>query len=366
MPRRGENIYKRKDGRWEARYVKEILPDGRKKYGSVYADTYKLVKSKRELVQRNIALHAKPHADITVNEVLEQWFLNIRNQVKPATYQKYEGMVRNHIAPAIGDMPVRYITSGVIDRFSNDRLHNGKNSGGGLSRKTVNDILMVLALVFSFSETEYRIPGPKIRRLREEYREIRVLSPEEQECLERYLSADMDVYKFSVFLALYSGIRIGELCALRWEDIDGGVLTVNKTMQRLKGKDGGTEILVSSPKSVSSNRRIPLPNFVLVKMGSFRRESGYVVANSEGKYTEPRLMQIKFQKMVAEAGLPKTNFHALRHTFATRCVETGFDMKSLSEILGHSDVKTTLNRYVHSSFALKQQNMGRLQSVVCI
>lgn len=366
MPRRGENIYKRKDGRWEARYVKEILPDGRKKYGSVYADSYKLVKSKRQYIQHNITVCRMPHADLTVNEVLDQWFLYIRNQVKPATYQKYEGMVRNHIAPAIGDMPVRYVTSSVIERFSDDRLHNGRYSGGALSRRTVNDMLMILALVFSFAETEYQIAGPRIQRLREERREMRVLSAEEQTCLERYLSMDMDIYKFGVFLALYSGLRIGELCALRWEDIDGGILTVNKTMQRLKGQHGGTEVVVSTPKSIASNRRIPLPDFLLLRMEGFRRENGYVLANADGKYTEPRLLQLKFEKMIAQAGLSKTNFHALRHTFATRCVETGFDMKSLSEILGHSDVKTTLNRYVHSSFALKQQNMCRLQSVVCI
>ena len=117
------------------------------------------------------------------------------------------------------------------------------------------------------------------------------------------------------------------------------------------------------PKTNKSIRLIPLPSF-LVPLVEQLRETGAVLKNRNGKIVEPRLMQMTFEKYISKCGLPKTNFHALRHTFATRCIESGFDVKSLSEILGHSDVKTTLNRYVHSSMNQKQKNMELLQPII--
>ena len=129
---------------------------------------------------------------------------------------------------------------------------------------------------------------------------------------------------------------------------------------RIKNEHGKTEVKIGSPKSESSNRIIPTPKCLLPMINQFR-SNGYVLSNDKLKCTEPRLMQIKFGQMIAECNIEKTNFHALRHTFATRCIEAGVDVKTLSELLGHSDVKTTLNRYVHSSFELKQKSMEQLE-----
>lgn len=158
-----------------------------------------------------------------------------------------------------------------------------------------------------------------------------------------------------ILLALYTGMRVGELCALQWDDVADNTIIINKTIQRLK-QNGKTVLEITEPKTRSSNRKIPVPDFLMATLNQYR-SYGSVLKNRNGKPVEPRLMQLTFEKYVNECGLPKTNFHALRHTFATRCVEAGFDIKSLSEILGHTDVKTTLNKYVHSSLEQKQKNM---------
>ena len=191
-----------------------------------------------------------------------------------------------------------------------------------------------------------------------------MLSECEQNRLIEYLLNEMDIYRFGTLMALYTGIRIGELCALLWDDITDSFMVINKTMQRLKSEEGGTAVVVDSPKSESSKRIIPLPDFLLPYVQQFRKHSGYVIDGGKSGHSEPRVMQQKFRRFAKEVGLEEVTFHTLRHTFATRCVEAGFDVKTLSQILGHADVKTTLNRYVHPSFELKQKNMAKLTLMV--
>ena len=354
MPRRGENIYKRKDGRWEARYVKEITVDGKKKYGSVYADNYKEVKAKQQQCLLHPTKVVCNSMNLTVNVMISEWLESIKNQVKPNTYQKYESVCKNHIIDEIGSMLIKLISNHTLVNFTN-RLREKS-----LSAKSINDILIVLGLVFKYAEEEYEISTPRIRYIKEDNKEMRVLSVDEQLQLTTYLNNNVDIFKFGILIALYTGIRVGELCALQWDDITDAYIQINKTMMRIKTDNGKTEIKIGSPKSDSSKRLIPTPQCLLPLIRQYRN-SGYVLSTDKLNYTEPRLMQIKFEKMIKECGLDKTNFHALRHTFATRCVEAGVDVKSLSEILGHSDVKTTLNRYVHSSFELKKKSMKQLE-----
>lgn len=353
MPRRGENIYKRKDGRWEARYVKEITADGKKKYGSVYASSYKEVKAKQQLCILQPTENHNP-IRITVTELIAEWLSSMKNHVKPCTYQKYECVCRNHIISDLGTIAVRYISRFTIMSFTERLLE--KN----LSAKTVNDILIVLGLALKYAQETYSITVPKINYVKEHQKEMRVFSVQEQKVVTEYLLQQIDIHKFGVLLALYTGMRIGELCALRWDDITDEYIIINKTMMRIKSEQGKTEVKIGSPKSQSSNRIIPTPKCLLPMINQFRSD-GYVLSSDKLKYTEPRLMQIKFSQMIVECNIEKTNFHALRHTFATRCIEAGVDVKTLSEFLGHSDVKTTLNRYVHSSFELKQKSMEQLE-----
>lgn len=355
MPKRGANIYKRKDGRWEARYVKEVNTDGKKKYASVYADSYHAVKDKQLYAINHIHLVNSKKTNISLTDLMWEWLSSIRNTIKNTTYQKYESLIRIHIVPTIGHYQIKFITGKIIDVFTSEQIKT-------VSAKTVNDTLIIIGSAFSYAENEYDISKPRFHRIKEPTKEMRVLSIEEQTKFEYFLKRNIDIFKFGVFLALYTGMRIGELCALQWSDIKDTHIVINKSMHRIRS--GNKTILeITEPKTKSSIRIIPIPTFMLPIIAKFR-SSGSVLINSRGNAVEPRLMQIKFEKYIEECNLPKTNFHALRHTFATRCIEAGFDVKSLSEILGHTKVQTTLDRYVHSSYELKQKNMELLKPVI--
>lgn len=206
---------------------------------------------------------------------------------------------------------------------------------------------------------------------KETNREIQVLSIKEQKLLRDYLVTDLDKTKFGILLCLYTGIRIGELCALRWEhlNLDQGVLSIQETMQRVKNVSNAgsskTHITITTPKSKCSIRDIPLPSFLIELAKSVESSpKAFILTGSKTKFIEPRTLQNRFKKITLECNIRGVNYHALRHTFATRCIEVGFEIKSLSEILGHANVNITLNRYVHSSFKLKQENMNKFCTAV--
>lgn len=354
MPRVGANIYKRKDGRWEARYVKTVLPNGKKKYGSVYARTYKEVREKQIAcisMPRCVPGKAKPS---TLSELMWIWLTSRLNAIKRSSYLKYESLIKNHLSTEIGQLPLDQISGTTIDQFANEKL----NGSSPLSPKSVNDILTIVSLAYSFAVTEYGISKPTIRRVKEPRKEMRVLSRAEQTALEDYLLADIDLYKLGILLSLYSGIRVGELCALDWDDLSEGTLSVSKTLHRIK-RGAHTVLEITEPKSKASVRKIPLPSRVNAIIET-QRTSGRLIKGRNGVGVEPRVMQHYFKRVLTKCKIEDANFHSLRHTFATRCIEVGFDVKTLSEILGHTDVKTTLNRYVHSSFEQKKHNMEKL------
>lgn len=359
MPRRGESIYKRKDGRWEARYVKEITIDGKKKYGSVYAKTYAEVKLKQQqhiLTPQVFEIHQYG----TIKVIITEWLSVVKHNIRHSTYVKYEGVINNHIIPEMGNLSVRLIARSNISAFT-DKLINK-----GLAVSTINNILIVFGMGLAYAEEEYNIKCPKIKTLKNQLKETRVLTKEEEQTLINHIVNFDSIYCFGILLSLYTGIRIGELCALEWSDIRNGKIYITKTMQRIRDNNGKSIIMITKPKSEKSNRIIPVPKSIENLIEKYRLPKGYVIHQSNNKYIEPRLIQKKFKGIVSESGLEEVHFHTLRHTFATRCVELGFDIKTLSEILGHSSVSTTLQRYVHSSFELKQNNMDKLKLNIAI
>lgn len=357
MPKKCTNVFRRKDGRWEARYIKAISQDGKKIYGSVYGTSFQEAKEKQLYFLMNPNKKADNNPYI-LKDIMFEWLKSIDKSIKQSTFQKYEAILHNHIEKHfISQIEVEYIDTNLISSFTNSLIDSGK-----LSPKTINDILTVLGMVLKYSNANYRINTPKIKYIREERKEMRVLTIDEQIILEQYLRSNINNYKLGIIIALYTGIRIGELCALEWADIKNGNISINKSVQRIK-HNGKTAVIISSPKTKKSNRIIPIPDF-LKSLLEINRSQGTVLKNRNGNLVEPRLMQLTFEKYIEECGLPKTNFHALRHTFATRCVEAGFDIKSLSEILGHSNVNTTLNLYVHSSLKQKEKNMALLKPAI--
>jgi len=359
MARKETNIYKRKDGRWEARYVKEIGLDGRKKYGSVYGRTYIEAQQKRLEILRSIRPYRATSNSSVLSDIMREWLQSVQHNIKPNTFQKYDSVIRNHVETHfLGKTNIRFLTEKSISDYANQKAESG------LSVKTVNDILndilIVISMALNYAEEVYHIPKVKVNFLKARAKEMRILDISEQKRLEAFLIKEINLYKFAILLALYTGVRIGELCALDWSDITDEI-KISKTFYRIK-RGNRTVLEIAEPKTPSSNRVIPVPGCIHDYIEQFR-SYGSVLKNRNGNRVEPRLLQLTFEKYITECGLPKTIFHTLRHTFATRCVEAGFDIKSLSEILGHTDVKTTLNKYVHSSMEQKQKNMVLLNFV---
>ena len=375
MPRRGENIYKRKDGRWEGRAIRGRTPNGKALYAYLYGHSYKEVKRKMASVcYQEVQSPHRQNQAILFSEAAERWLSAKRLKVKDSTYARYQSLLENHILPHIGLYEVNLIKDEFIGDYVAGLLKHGRmDKRGGLSPKTVTDILAILKAILKYAGNHGQTVSVCFDdfSVRKSHREMRVLSVSEQDKLASLFTHDMDNKRLGVMISLYTGLRLGEVCALKWENIDltNQVISVRSTMQRIRnntGIGGKTVVVITEPKSESSRRDIPIPDFLVPIMQKFRRDRhSYVLSGFSDRFVEPRSMENYFKRCVAECGIAPANYHCLRHSFATRCIEVGFDVKSLSEILGHSSVSITLNRYVHSSYELKKQNMNRLKSLFC-
>ena len=376
MPKRGENIYKRKDGRWEGRYIRGRNLNGKVKYGYVYAGNYREVKAK--LLQLKAKIDEE-HSDLRVNkecvlgEVLDAWLRYISINVKESTQARYEYVVEHYIRPALGTVDTKKLTTIVVEKFVQSLLYEEDGKTVKLSEKSVNDILVIVKTIIKYGNLRgYQIPCcTEGLHIKTTARTRSVLEPADQKLLTKWLMTDRDLCKLGVLICLYTGIRLGELCALKWKHIllEEGVLQVFGTMQRVSNANqlnrSKTKIIVDTPKTQNSHRNIPLPNFLLDYIANFRGDpESYVLTGERTRFIEPRLMQYRFKSYLKQCEIPYVNFHTLRHTFATRCIELGFDVKSLSEILGHANVSITLNKYVHSSMNLKRENMEMLSAII--
>lgn len=359
MPRKGENIYKRKDGRWEGRYKSGYNEAGKTVYRSVYGKTYNEVKNKLQPL-KVLPIVTKKSGSLTVKELFEEWFSSVKIRVKESTYANYRMKADKHILPEFGGLRYELLTVQMLHNFIDKKIKSG------LSAKYVSDIIIVfksmakyISKVHGFGNHIADVVLPK-----SEKKDMKLLSESQQKKLCGYLTKNLNNTSLCVLLSLYTGLRVGEVCGLKWNDIDfeRNILTVRRTVQRISS-DSGTKLLIDSPKSHTSRRSIPIPQFladVLRKYKSF--DENYILSGTE-KIIEPRTMQRKFQSILKKASLPSVNYHSLRHIFATNCIKLGFDVKTLSEILGHSSVQTTLSRYVHSSMERKSQCMNLIKLI---
>ena len=377
MSRKGENIYKRKDGRWEGRYIKSRTCTGKIVYGYVYGKTYREAKAKlREsastvIIQPAVATILNPNLFSTV---AVDWFESVKSQTKESTQNKYHNMLTDYILPSYGEQTLDSITYDFIESHCNLLLISGGKKGKGLSAKTVTDVLSIIrnVLKFAIKKGMYVPCDVSSIQVKQTATPMRVLSKTEQEQLCKYILEEPEPCNIGILVCLFTGLRVGEICALRWEDVSFSDQTihVHHTLQRVQNKfsDGAkTKIIVTTPKSSYSIRIIPIPEELSLILAAYKKSSvGYLLTNDDCKFVEPRTMQNKFKKALKASGIESVNFHAIRHTFATRCVELGFDVKSLSEILGHATVNITMNRYVHPTFELKKENMKKLSSLLSV
>lgn len=367
---KGENIFKRKDGRWEARYIRGYELSGKIRYGFCYGKTYREAKEKVTKCKADL-LAGRPFQQSGIRHCFgyycDEWLHNRKYTLKDSTYIKYDTMLNRHIKPKLGDCYPPGMTTELMERFKEELLIEQ-----GLSPKTVKDVLVVLRSILNYTARQFdgAFPVIEISYPRESKKEKRILSLEEQTCFTEYLLKEMDECKFGILLALFTGMRIGELCALQWKNISlvDKCIRITCTMQRLRDleADSGskTKVVVGTPKSDSAIRIIPLTDCTakLCRRMNPQNPAAFLLTG-DSQYMEPRTLQYRLEKYTRECGLEGVHFHTLRHTFATRCVEVGFELKSLSEILGHSTTSITLNRYVHSSMELKRSNMNKLSVI---
>ena len=369
MPRKGENIYRRKDGRWEARYIHHY-ENGKAKYRYVYGATYKEAKQKRIEVQTTpqweMISADKRHAKF--EELTEHWLKDIKVAVKESTYTRYYSIVQNYLIPRLEKQSLAKIDLEFLKGLTEELLLEGSTQREPLAPKTVSDIVCVLKSILQYGKNN-GYPCPDFTVLRHPQKLLkpaRILTEDTRIKLEKILLNAEDTTSLGILFALFTGVRIGELCGLRWEDVDFQSLTVSikRTVERIADLDPNTakktKVVLSEPKTENSIRIIPLPGFLAEYLEMRKRDPKFYLLTGKRKYTDPHQFYVRYQNYLEKHGIENYTFHSLRHTFATRCVEMEFDTKSLAEILGHSHISTTLSIYVHPSLQQKKMQMNRL------
>lgn len=370
MSRIGTNIRKRKDGRWEGRYYIADSAGG-KRCKSVYGHSYK--EASEKLLAAKIAIQNRTISDtqntITVNEVAEKWLDVIKETRKPATFQKYSIIYNKYIKPKWGDS--------VIEKLSQSEFN--RECPKSLSESTLKSTLSTFNSILVYGNRTFdtkliRLSYKSVQSSVTSKSNTNAINITDQKKLTEYLLTELDIYKLGILLCLFTGLRLGEICALKWDDIDMKCRTlhINRTVQRLyipssensseRPDNLKTALYVTLPKTVHSQREIPIPDFIQDKLNDYCKDikikDTYLLKGS--KPMDPRTYQNKFHAYLREAGVEYTHFHALRHTFATNCISSGADVKSVSEILGHSNVNITLNRYVHPNMEMKRSAVNSI------
>ena len=359
MARRGENIYKRKDGRYEGRYLSGYTPDGKTKYRSVYAKTYQEVKEKLLKLKAD-KQQFQSAGKLTVKMLFEEWLCAVKLRVKSSTYANYQMKANKHILPAFGGLRYENLSAQMIHDFIQKKISSG------LSPKYVSDIVVVfktmtkyVSRVHGFRNLIADVILPKSQK-----KETQLFSETQQKQLNAYLIKNRNMTSVCILMSLYTGLRIGEICGLQWSDIDfeKSILTVRKTVQRVH-TGNKTILMIDTPKSSSSRRSVPIPEFLMSLLKICRKQDNFYLLSGKEQPAEPRTMQRRFKAILKKSNLPSINYHSLRHLFATNCIKAGFDIKTLSEILGHASVETTLKLYVHSSMKRKIECMNKLKLI---
>lgn len=364
------SIRQRKDGRWEGLYSLNY------KRKSVYGKTQEEVRKKLNKVLNDIDNHRYiDNPNITFGAWLDEWLeVYAKPTVKLSTYGSYESNIRIHIKPELGRIKLSNLSANTLQKFFNNK------SAENLSASSVRCIFKVINCAYKQaykSGLVQRNICDMVILPKQPVQEMRVLTLEEQQALQKALKGER--LGIGILIALYTGVRIGELLGMKFSDIDfkSNTVTIRRTLTRLKVYDNPekkTDIVISEPKTSNSNRVIPLQDFLIpllkehirnislekFRVGQLYNDEGFVMCNEFGKCIEPRTYQDFFKKMLDKAGVETTHFHTLRHTFATRALENGFDVKVLSSILGHANASTTLNKYAHALPDHKKYSMEKL------
>ena len=298
----------------------------------------------------------------TIAQLISLWKADKKQYVKKSSFSAYVLLVENHLLPAFGDKKI--IEEAQVQTFVFQKLEQG------LSKKTIKDILIVLKMVLKFgAKNKYfeHIPFDIQFPTEREKHNIEVLSRTNQKKVMSYIETHFTFRNVGVYICLSAGIRIGEVCALTWEDIDtdNGVINIRKTIQRIyliEDGDRKTELILDTPKTKNSIRSIPMSRDLLRMLKPLKKivNNSFFVLTNDAKPTEPRTYRSYYKNLMKELNMPNLKFHGLRHSFATRCIESKCDYKTVSVLLGHSNITTTLNLYVHPNLEQKKKCIDQM------
>ena len=307
-----------------------------------------------------------------VKELFDIWLNKYcKLSLKIRSFNKYDNFINLHINPILGEYEITEITSDILQDFISLKLKEGNlKTKGPLSSNTVFGIASVLKQGFKFALMQDLIikdPTLSLKLPQATEKEVQALTRDEQKTIEEYCLKHNKSNYLGIIICLYTGIRLGELLALTWDDInfEDKLLYIKKTSYTSK-VNGKNQIIIDKPKTKKSNRIIPIPDKLLVLLQIQKRASScdYIIATKQNKMVETRSYQRTFESILSKCGIKHYNFHCLRHTFATRALELGMDIKTLSEILGHTNVAITLNRYAHSLLDYKIQEMNKIGTLL--
>ena len=311
----------------------------------------------------------------TFSQLCSEWEESVQYQVKPSTYAVYFTMLEKHILPELGKYQVRRMNNRVVDQFLQDK------QGQDLSWNTLRLIIFLLKAILHTGEDKGICTAEKIHYYIPKYKKpyMKVFDRGDAQRLISHLENSEKTFEMGLLISICTGIRVGELCGLKWGDVNWsrGTLQINRTVSRIRNpeideraeKGRGAEtgdhmsktiVYIGTPKTGTSIREIPLPDFLILKMLRYKRDDACYILTGTVKCMEPRGVQRRFKNLLRRRSIPDINIHALRHSFASRWIENGFDSKALSEILGHSSVKITMDIYVHSNMEQKKSYMNRM------
>lgn len=313
----------------------------------------------------------RTHASESFSEVAAGWLDAMEPELKYSSRVRYINLLNSYLLPEFGEMPISGITRDALSNYRLKLLRNGGEHKEGLSPTTMAAIFSVFKSIIEYARYDKGYETDDFRNItiRQAQQPLRVFSRIEQQRLVAYLLEHTTLTDLGILIALYMGLRVGEVCALKWGDIhtEDWTLHVHHTMQRIQdfGSIPRTKVIITDPKSLSSIRIIPIPSSLQPLLLRHRKEDTcFLLTGKAQKYVEPRTMENQFRRILTLCGISNATFHTCRHTFATRCIELGFDIKTLSEILGHASVAITMNRYVHPSMDFKRQSMDKLSTLL--
>lgn len=357
MSRRGDNIHKRKDGRWEGRYKNGYTSTGGVKYASVYAKTYSECKLKLEKAKFQTINNNKKTENFKFSQVAKLWLGNNDFRLKKTTQMKYQNLLETHILPSLGGLNVAQIDDMTVNSFLDDKFKNGnKKIQKNLSNSYVRTMAVLIEAILKFATLQgycYPLKNPIHKPTVDKNLPI-ILTKEDETKMIAALHSEKNLIATGTLIALLTGMRLGEICALQWEDVDfeNEVIYIRHSVNRIKGENASpkTKLILDTPKTISSKRIIPISNALMpTLLLAYQSRCSPFVISQNNDFLSPRTFEYKYKSLLKKYNLPIVNFHILRHTFATRCAEAGMDAKTLSLLLGHASSNISLNVYVHPS-----------------